>query len=94
MANQKSAPEDNPTGCLGKIFALIGAAISGLYLLNPTLGWVELIPDNIPGVGNLDEAFFTGLLILSLAKLGVRLPWLNRNRPPSKETPVTVDEDK
>ena len=27
-----------------------------LYLLNPTAGLIELIPDNLPLVGNLDEA--------------------------------------
>lgn len=26
-----------------------------LYLLNPAMGFFELIPDNIPIVGNLDE---------------------------------------
>jgi|LDZU01.1.fsa_nt_gi uncharacterized membrane protein YkvA (DUF1232 family) len=26
-----------------------------VYLLNPTLGVLELIPDNLPIVGNLDE---------------------------------------
>jgi len=29
--------------------------IAGLYLLNPTAGVFELLPDNLPGVGNLDE---------------------------------------
>ena len=32
------------------------AAILGfIYILNPTLGVFELIPDNLPIVGNLDE---------------------------------------
>jgi hypothetical protein len=26
-----------------------------IYLLNPTAGVIELIPDNLPFVGNLDE---------------------------------------
>ncbi len=26
-----------------------------IYLLNPTAGLIELIPDNLPIVGNLDE---------------------------------------
>lgn len=36
---------------------LIGllALISVVYLLNPTLGVFELLPDNIPIVGNIDE---------------------------------------
>jgi hypothetical protein len=43
-----------------------GAAVSVAYVLNPTLGLFELLPDNLPWVGNLDEAAFTGLLIFCL----------------------------
>lgn len=46
------------------------AAICGvlcvLYLLNPTGGFIELIPDNIPIIGNLDEAAATAILLASL----------------------------
>ena len=31
------------------------AAIGLVYVLNPTLGIFELLPDNLPLVGNLDE---------------------------------------
>jgi uncharacterized membrane protein YkvA (DUF1232 family) len=37
-----------------------------LYLLNPTLGVFEFIPDNIPLVGNLDEATASAVLITAL----------------------------
>lgn len=33
-----------------------------VYLLNPTAGIIELIPDNFPIIGNLDEAA-AGLLL-------------------------------
>jgi hypothetical protein len=38
-----------------------------LYILNPTAGFVELLPDNIPIIGNLDEGvaflmIYAGLL--------------------------------
>ena len=37
-------------------FLVYLAGITGVfYLLNPTLGIFELIPDTIPVVGNLDE---------------------------------------
>jgi len=55
-------------------WAVFGIAILGLvYLLNPTFGIFELIPDNIPIVGNLDEgaaaiAFWYGLLELFSSK--------------------------
>ncbi len=44
----------------------LGAA-GFLYLLNPTFGVFELIPDNTPLVGNLDEAAATALLIGAIA---------------------------
>ncbi len=43
---------------------LLGLMVGGLYLLNPTAGLFELIPDNLPVIGNLDEvaamALFAG----------------------------------
>jgi hypothetical protein len=33
--------------------------ISTMYLLNIGAGFIELIPDNIPLVGNLDEFFLS-----------------------------------
>lgn len=36
------------------LVGLIGA-ISVIYLFNPSAGVLELIPDNIPIIGNLDE---------------------------------------
>ena len=34
-----------------------------VHLVNPTLGVFELIPDNLPIVGNIDEVFVAGLLL-------------------------------
>jgi len=49
------------------------AVIGFIYLLNPTFGVFELIPDNLPFVGNLDEgaaaiAFWYGILELFSAR--------------------------
>lgn len=46
-----------------KIGAVVVGAASFLYLLNPGFGVFELLPDNIPGVGNLDEGT-AGILLL------------------------------
>ena len=40
------------------VIAIIGI-ISLIYIINPTAGFIELIPDNFPIVGNLDEAAAT-----------------------------------
>ncbi len=45
-----------------KLLVSLLGAICLLYLLNPTAGVFELIPDNIPFVGNLDEGLFAYLL--------------------------------
>ena len=45
--------------------------IALLYLLNPTAGIAELIPDNFPFIGNLDEAAATTILIAALAYFGL-----------------------
>jgi uncharacterized membrane protein YkvA (DUF1232 family) len=33
------------------LFAVLGV----IYILNPTAGFIEFIPDNLPIIGNLDE---------------------------------------
>ena len=38
------------------------AILSIIYLLNPTAGIFELIPDNIPFVGNVDEGLASYVL--------------------------------
>ncbi len=45
--------------------ALVGFA----YLLNPTAGIIEAIPDNIPLIGNLDEGVATMLVWYGLLEL-------------------------
>jgi len=58
---------------LHHVLALGFGALSLLYLVNPTAGIIEMIPDNIPVVGNLDEAGATLLLINVLAFYGIDL---------------------
>ena len=56
---------------IGSILLLI---VCLLYLLNPFLG-IELLPDYIPVIGNLDEAGVTYLLLLAMSRLGwIHLP--------------------
>jgi uncharacterized membrane protein YkvA (DUF1232 family) len=48
-------------------YFLIASAI--LYLLNPSAGVWEIIPDNIPIIGNLDEVAAVLLIMDSLKKI-------------------------
>lgn len=54
-------------------FVLAAGIISALYLLNPTAGIFELIPDNIPFLGNLDEFTAAALLLDCFAYFGLNL---------------------
>lgn len=48
------------------LMSIFGAIIGVIYLINPTAGIIEIIPDNIPYIGNLDEV---GAVLLILACL-------------------------
>jgi len=56
-----------------------------IYLLNPGAGIFELIPDNLPFIGNLDEAAALTGLLMCLKYFGIELPDLfgqkGKNRP-------------
>ena len=56
-------------GCTGTFAAGLGVLFGGAYVANPTLGLFELLPDNFPLIGNLDEAAATTMLILGLQYL-------------------------
>lgn len=52
-------------------FVLIIGAIAVIYLINPTAGFIEFIPDNLPLIGNLDEAGAVIILTNVLAFYGL-----------------------
>lgn len=54
-------------------FVLLIGLLSAAYLANIGAGVIELIPDNFPVIGNLDEAGATLLLLNSLAYFGLNL---------------------
>ncbi len=47
----------------------VAALLAFVYILNPTAGIIELIPDNLPIVGNLDEGVAFTLLWYGLVEL-------------------------
>lgn len=62
--------------------ALVLGALSVLYILNPSAGLLEFIPDNFPIVGNLDEAAAVVILANCLAYFGFDLGALGRRGRP------------
>ncbi len=70
-----------------KKIAMFGLGlISVIYLLNPGAGIFELIPDNLPFIGNLDEAAAVALLIACLRYFGFDLPNIFRKDQPDEKT--------
>ena len=51
------------------LIAFVGL-LAFLYLMNPTLGLFEFLPDNLPLVGNVDEATATMVLLGVLRYFG------------------------
>jgi len=67
------------------LFYLGGMAALVIYVLNPGAGVFELIPDNVPIFGNLDEAAAIGLLIALFKK------WRAPAALPAAETRVETE---
>lgn len=74
--SQRTPPEDisfftTPLSARGWprwfVFLMMGVAI--LYILNPTLGLFEFIPDTIPVIGNLDEGVAFLLIWMGLLEI-------------------------
>ena len=64
-------PESGVAKAVKTLLVAVIGVIATIYLLNPTAGFIELIPDNIPVLGNLDEAGATAILISCLAYFGI-----------------------
>ncbi len=73
-----------------KIAVLCVGLLATLYILNPTAGVFELIPDNLPIIGNLDEAAAVALLLMCLQFFGIDLPNIFRRGDKSEKT-INVD---
>ena len=64
---------------------ILSILFSVVYIINPTFGVFEFIPDNWPLIGNLDEAGATALLIWAINEW--RKQRNDRIAPPRDVTP-------
>lgn len=64
------------------------AAIGVIYLLNPTAGFFEFIPDNIPFVGNLDEGVAVMLILAGIVEAieGKKYRKAKKNEPQAEQS--------
>lgn len=76
-----------------KEMLIIGMAVfAAIYLMFPTLGTFELIPDWIPIIGSIDEATATLILLNTLNYYGLDLTNL-WGRPPRKKLPRSAENE-
>ncbi len=68
-----TVPQQLQRTLIGKIMAIVAIGLGLLYLLNPSAGTLEFIPDVLPFIGNLDEAGATVLLLWGLGYFGIDL---------------------
>lgn len=52
-----------------KFLIILLAILAVVYILNPTAGLFELLPDNLPVLGNVDEALAAYVLYSAIAYL-------------------------
>jgi len=72
---------------LGTIFLGLFCLI---YLFNPGAGIFELIPDNLPIIGNLDEAAAVTILLMCLQSLGITLPDIFRRKNEQQDKDIHI----
>lgn len=53
-------------GVVKDVFVLALGLLGLVYILNPGAGFLELIPDNIPFIGNLDEGAAVVFILAAL----------------------------
>lgn len=68
---------------IGNLISVIGLVLAGIYLANPGAGIIDLIPDILPGVGNIDEFVASTIFLTCLGRLGINILPL-RNPPPDR----------
>lgn len=76
---------------LKNILVALAGLVSLIYLLNPGAGILELIPDNFPIIGNLDEAAACAIILASFRYYGIDLTGFIgkrfRDEPKDKKDP-------
>lgn len=74
---------------LKEMMILALAVFAVIYLANPTAGFLEFLPDNLPLIGNLDEAGAVLILVNTFAYYGLDLSRLygDKNKRPSQLPP-------
>lgn len=71
-----------------KTFVVVAGVLAGLYLVYPSFGIFELLPDNIPFIGNVDEATASMVLLAALRYFGYDLTDLFKRKTAALPPPL------
>ena len=74
------------------VLVILAAILSTIYLINPTAGFIESIPDNLPLIGNLDEAASPAILLACARYFGLDLARFFGRKSEDDQNP-TIDVD-
>lgn len=67
---------------LKEMLIIAFGVLAVIYLINPGFGVFELLPDNLPLVGNIDEGLATAILLAVLRYYGLDITrLLSRAKP-------------
>jgi uncharacterized membrane protein YkvA (DUF1232 family) len=76
------------------ILVALAGFVSFVYLINPGAGFLEIIPDNFPIIGNLDEAAACAIILAAFRYYGIDLTaflgrgaWGRSQSPGKKDGP-------
>ncbi len=74
------------------LFVFLLALAATFYLINPGAGIFEIIPDNLPFIGNLDEVGATALLLGCLRYFGIDpISIFQRRRKEDDDDVIDID---
>jgi hypothetical protein len=78
---------------LKEMFIILLGILSVIYLINPTAGFLEFIPDNLPIVGNIDEGTASLIIISVLRYYGLDLSRLFGGRAAAQHPAIPVQRE-
>ncbi len=71
------------------VYVLSGIGV--LYILNPTLGIIEFIPDNLPIIGNLDESVAVMLVLAGIVEALEGKKFRKSEKQSEDQTSIKID---
>lgn len=76
-----------------EMFVILAGILAFIYMVNPTAGFIEFLPDNLPLIGNIDEGTAALILISVLRYYGLDLSRLFGGRAAQQHPLIPTQRD-